>query len=207
MHGKPMKRITKTIIICTCLAVIILIPLPADDLYLRFHVREGSTEGYRIYYTTQSNPDYSDEQYVDSVYDELTGQITFVLDASLEGTITGIRMDYPAGEDMIVIDGVSINSGGIVKKRLSVPALFNEGNYLVVHGAAIDTVSDRETVYVSATPDDPFVVFGSEGVKLLSTGFSHKFSTKLCIALLIAIAWVFYTKILLGKESSEEQTA
>ena len=202
-----MKRITKTIIICICLLIIILIPLPADDLYLRFRVREGSTEGYRIYYTTQSNPDYSDEQYVDSVYDELSGQITFVLDASLEGSITGIRMDYPPSEGMVVIDGVSINSGGLVKKRISVPSLFNEGDYLMIHGATIDTVSDRETVYVSTTPDDPFVVFGNEGVKLLSTGFSHKFLTKLCIALLIAVAWAFYNKDIFGKETSEEQTA
>ncbi len=207
MTGKPMKRITKTIIICVCLLVIILIPLPADDLCLRFHVREGSTGGYRIYYATQSNPDYSDERYADSVYDERTGQITFVLDASLEGSITGIRLDFPAGEDMIAIDGVSVNSGGLVKKRISVPDLFNEGNYLMIHGATLDTVPDRETVYVSVTPDDPFVVFGSEGVKLLSTGFSHKISTKICIALLIAIACAFYNKDLFGKERSEEQSS
>ncbi|MBP5702729.1 MAG: hypothetical protein J6W85_09825 [Lachnospiraceae bacterium] len=207
MPGKQMKRTVKTIIICVCLLIIILIPLPADDLYLRFHVREGSTDGYRIYYATQSNPDYSDEQYVDSVYDEETGQIRFVLDASLEGSITGIRLDYPAGEDMIVIDGISVNSGGIVKKRISVPSLFNEGNYLMIHGITIDTVSDREMVYAAVTPDDPFVVFGSEGVSLLSTGFSHKLSTKICIALLIAIALILYNKDLFGKESSEEQTA
>ncbi|MBO4609142.1 MAG: hypothetical protein J5696_04650 [Lachnospiraceae bacterium] len=202
-----MKRITKTIIICVCLLAIILIPLPADDLYLRFHIREGSTDGYRIYYATLSDPVYSDEHYVDSAYDEKTGQITFILDSSLEGTVTGIRLDYPVVDDMIVIDGVSVSSGGIVRKRISVPDLFNSENYLMIHGATLDTVADRETVYVSTTPDDPFTVFGTEGVKLLSTGFSHKFSTRICIALLIAIACIFYNKDLFGKEVSEERSS
>ena len=70
---------------------IILIPLPADDLYLRFHICEGSTDGYRIYYATVTDPNFSDAQHVDSTYDERTGNITFILDASLEGSITGMK--------------------------------------------------------------------------------------------------------------------
>ncbi len=184
--------------------IIILIPLPADDLYVRFHIKEGNVSGYRIYYATDSNPNYTDEQHIDSEYDERTGQITFVFDSSLDGRITGIRFDYPPADDMITIDGVSVNSGGIVKKRLSVPALFNSDDYLMVNGATLDTIEDRETVCASTTSDDPFVVFGPEGVKMLSTGFSHKFSTKLCIALLIAIAAIFYNKDLFGSKGAEE---
>lgn len=184
---------------------IILIPLPADDLYLRFHICEGSTDGYRIYYATVTDPNFSDAQHVDSTYDERTGNITFILDASLEGSITGIRLDYPPADDMAVIDGVSVSSGGIVKKRISVPELFNSDDYLMVNGMNLDTIASREKVCATTTPDDPFVVFGPEGVNILSTGFSHKMSTKLCIALLIALASVFSNKDLFGRKSSEEQ--
>lgn len=185
--------------------VIILIPLPADDLYLRFHIREGSTDGYRIYYATLADPNFSDAQHVDSTYDERTGNITFKLDASLEGTITGIRLDSPPAGASVVIDGVSVNSGGIVKKRISVPDLFNRDNYLLVNGMSIDTIAARETVCMTTTPDDPFVAFGPEGVNILSTGFSHKMSTKLCIALMIALASIFYNKDLFGSKGTEEQ--
>ena len=183
---------------------IILIPLPADDLYLRFHIREGAVYGYRIYYATQADPNFSDAQYVDSSYDERTGNITFKFDASYEGTITGVRLDYPPADDMIVIDGVSVNSGGTVKKRISVPDLFYPENYLMVNGMNLDTIASRETVCATTTGDDPFVVFGPEGVNTLSTGFSHKWSTKLCIALLIALASVFYSKDLFGRKASED---
>ena len=186
---------------------IILIPLPADDLYLRFHIREGGTDGYRIYYATQANPNFSDAQYVDSSYDERTGNITFKLDASYEGSITGIRLDYPPKDDMVVIDGVSVNSGGIVKKRISLPDLFYPENYLMVNGMNLDTIAERETVCAQTTSNDPFVVFGQEGVNILSTGFSHKFSTKICIALLIALASVFYGKDLFGRKASEEENS
>ena len=186
---------------------IILIPLPADDLYLRFHIREGSTDGYRIYYATVNDPNYSDAQYVDSTYDERTGNITFVLDSTLEGSITGIRLDLPPADSMTVIDGVSVNSGGIVKKRISVPELFNSDDYLMVNGMSIDTIAARETVCANTTPDDPFVVFGPVGVNILSTGFSHKMSTKLCIAILIALASIFYNKDLFGSKGTEEQKA
>ncbi|MBP3754643.1 MAG: hypothetical protein J6I66_07280 [Lachnospiraceae bacterium] len=200
-----MKGFTKTIITCICMLAIILIPLPADDLYLRFHICEGSTDGYRIYYATVTDPNFSDAQHVDSTYDERTGNITFILDASLEGSITGIRLDYPPADDMAVIDGVSVSSGGIVKKRISVPELFNSDDYLMVNGMNLDTIASREKVCATTTPDDPFVVFGPEGVNILSTGFSHKMSTKLCIALLIALASVFSNKDLFGRKSSEEQ--
>ena len=199
-----MKGITKIIITCICVLAVILIPLPADDLYVRFHIREGATDGYRIYYATQSNPNFTDEQHIDSEYDERTGQITFVFDPSLEGSITGIRFDYPPADDMIAIDSVSVSSGGIIKNRISVPDLFNPDDYIMVNGVNLDTVAMREIVYASTTPDDPFVVFGSEGVSLLSTGFSHKWGTKLCIALLIAIASVFYNKDLFGRKGTEE---
>ncbi|MBO4908304.1 MAG: hypothetical protein J5476_03390 [Lachnospiraceae bacterium] len=202
-----MKGFTKTIITCICMLAIILIPLPADDLYLRFHICEGSTDGYRIYYATVTDPNFSDAQHVDSTYDERTGNITFILDASLEGSITGIRLDYPPADDMAVIDGVSVSSGGIVKKRISVPELFNSDDYLMVNGMNLDTIASREKVCATTTPDDPFVVFGPEGVNILSTGFSHKMSTKLCIALLIALASVFYKKNLFGQKGLEEEKA
>ena len=185
--------------------IVILIPFPADDLYLRFHIREGATDGYRIYYATQSNPNFTDEQHIDSEYDESTGLITFVFDPSLEGSITGIRFDYPPADDMISIDSVSVSSGGVIKNRISVPELVDPDEYIMVNGVTIDTVASREIVYASTTPDDPFVVFGSEGVRLLSTGFSHKWGTKLCIAILIAIASVFYNKDLFGSKGTEEQ--
>ena len=198
-----MKGTIKIIIIAVVMLVIMLIPLPADDLYLRFHVSEGEQEDYRLYYSTADNPSFDGEHYIDSSYDEKSGLVTFKIDAALEGAITGLRFDFPPAEGVTVIDGISSNSGGIVKNRFPVAEIFNDGNYLMVNGALLSTVAAREYVYASTTPDDPFVVFTPEVSSKMTSGFSHKFSTKLVIVLLIALGLFFYNKDYFGKLSTK----
>lgn len=198
-----MKKNAGIIIAVAVMLVIMLMPLPADALYLHFSVKEGSTDDYRLYYTTAAMPVYDGTNYIDSYIDTKNGMVTFKFDPSMEGAITGLRLDFPSEEGMSVIDGISINSGGIVKKQLSVPVIFNDENYLMVNGMNISTVASRETVYASTTADDPFVVLGPEAVKALTTGFSHKFSTKLLIVLLIAAGLFFHEKDYFGTRESK----
>ena len=198
-----MKKNAGIIITVAVMLVIMLIPMPADALYLRFSVREGSTDDYRLYYTTVQMPVFDGANFIDSYTDERNGMVTFRIDPSMEGTITGLRLDFPPEESETVIDGISVNSGGIVKRSFSVPEIFNDAGYLMVNGMNLSTVASRETLHAVTTPDDPFVIFGPEIVKKLTTGFSHKFSTKLLIVLLIAMGMFFHKKDYFGKSETE----
>ena len=198
-----MKKIAKILIPALIILVVMLIPLPADDLYLGFHIKEGSRDDYRLYYSTVGSPGFSGDLYIDSYYDEGKKMVMFRLDPSLEGEVTGLRLDLPPADEKVVIDGVCVNSGGLVKKRFSVPDIFNEGNYLIVNGMQLQTVDARETVVALTTESDPYVVFGPSATESLASGFSHKLLTRSVIALMIAAGMLFYNRDYFGTLSSK----
>lgn len=199
-----MKKKMAKIIPLIIMLVIILLPLPADDLYIHFHIKEGALSGYRLYYATEECPVFTEDRYVDSDFDEKNSMISFKLDNSLEGKITGLRLDLLPKDDCVSMDSVSLNSGGLIVKRWSVTKVFSEKDLLMVNGVVVQTVPSREIVYFFTTENDPYVVFSGDAVAKLSGAFSHKALTKICIALLIGIGAFFYNKDLFGKEVSEE---
>ncbi len=184
----------KTIILIAVIAVILLVPLPADDEFLRFHIREGACEGYGLYYATREKPVPGDDTFIRGEYDEKTGDVVFDIDGSLEGDITVLRLDFPADSELVLIDSVSVRSAGITRKRWSVTDLFEDGDLALINDAGVHIIASKETSYISSKGVDPFVVFNEETTKELTGCFSHKIITKICIATLILLGVFFYRK-------------
>ncbi|MBP1584566.1 MAG: hypothetical protein ILP17_02605 [Lachnospiraceae bacterium] len=174
--------------------IILLIPLPADSLFLRMHLKEASAGDYRLYYTTDGSMAFNGEQFIDGMLNDKGDIVSFEMEPELEGRITGLRFDLPPAEGLVTMDSVSVSSGGAVKSRWSVSDIFASGNLVMVNGAQVQSVPSRELTYISTTENDPYVVFAPNVVSELTGRFSHKWGTKIVIVLLIGAAMVFHRK-------------
>ncbi|MCR5739160.1 MAG: hypothetical protein K6G43_05030 [Lachnospiraceae bacterium] len=174
--------------------IILLIPLPADSLFLRMHLRQASAGDYRLYYTTDGSMAFNGEQFIEGKLNDEGDLVSFEMGPELEGRITGMRFDLPPAEALVTLDSVSASSGGTVKSRWSVPDIFAPGNLLMVNGAQVQSVPSRELAYISTTENDPYVVFAPNVVEELTGDFSHKWGTRVLVIALIAAAMVFHKK-------------
>ena len=189
-----MSSKTKTIIITVIFLAVLIIPFPADDEYLRIHIKEGAPEGYGLFYATADNPEPSAETFIEGRDDHEEGEITFDLDAGLEDKITVVRLDFPVSDELIDLDGIYASSAGIVRSRWSVAETFNEKNIAFVNDAQVQPIPSKEIVYISVTGEDPFIVFNEDVSGQLTGHFSHKLLTKICVLGLIALGIFFYGK-------------
>ncbi len=193
-----MRESIKFIIIAVICIVILALPLPADDLYVRFHAREAVSGDFRMYYATDAAGAFDSEQFSEGTVNGAGNEITFKLDPALEGKITNIRFDLPPASGLVVLDSVSASSGGFIKKRWSVADIFAGSNLVYVNGAEVQTVPSRELVYISTTENDPYVIFTPNIVSEISGNFSHKLGTRIIICMFIALG-TFFSKLDLFK--------
>jgi hypothetical protein len=180
--------------------IILLLPLPADSLFLRMHLKQATAGDYRLYYTTDGSMVFNGEQFIEGILNDKGDLISFEMGSELEGRITGMRFDLPPSEGMVTLDSVSVSSGGTVKSRWSVSDVFAPGNLAMVNGVQVQSVPSRELTYISTTENDPYVVFAPNVVSELAGHFSHKLGTRLVIVLLIAAAMVFHKKNLFNAQ-------
>jgi hypothetical protein len=185
--------------------IILLIPLPADSLFLRMHLSDSADGDFRLYYTTDGSMAFNGEQFISGSLNDKGDIVSFEMGPELEGKISALRFDLPPAEGMITVDSVSASSGGTVNGRWSVPDIFAPGNLLMVNGVQVQSVPSRELTYISTTENDPYVVFAPNIVNELTGHFSHKWGTKIVIVLLIAAAVLFYKKNLFGSEKTSKQ--
>ena len=194
----------KTIIIALIFIVILIIPLPADDELLRIHIKEGPSEGYGLFYATSEIPEPCNDTFIEGESGHEDGEITFDLDASLEGDVSLVRIDFPLSDELIAIDGIYASGAGIVRKRWSVSKLFDEENLAFVHDMTVQPIPSKEIAYIAVTGEDPFVVFNEDVSRNLTGHFSHKLLTRICVLGLIALGIVFYRKRMFGEKNSDE---
>ena len=85
-------------------------------------------------------------------------QVSFLLDGSLEGHLTGLRLDFPHSEQLIGIKTVTVSSAGVIQKEYNPCHFFAPENITLNHNADVTLVLPRNRVYVSAGADDPFLI-------------------------------------------------
>ena len=185
--------------------IILLIPLPADSLFLRMHLKESADGEFRLYYTTDGSMAFNGEQFITGSLNDKGDIISFEMTPELEGRISALRFDLPPAEAMITVDSVSASSGGTVNDRWSVADIFDAGNLVMINGVQVQPVPSRELTYITTTENDPYVVFAPNIVNELTGHFSHKWGTKIVVVLLIAAAVLFYKMDLFGSEKIREQ--
>ncbi|MCR4792002.1 MAG: hypothetical protein K5871_04590 [Lachnospiraceae bacterium] len=201
-----MKESIGTVIASIICILILVIPLPAGALYLRFHIKDAGAGDYKLYYTTDGSQAFCEEQCIEGSLNSSGDEVTFRIDGTLEEKITGMRFDLPPTDQMVVLDSVSASSAGMVKDRWSVTDIFAPENLSMTNSAEVQVVPSRELAYISTSADDPYVIFAPNIVGELTGLFSHKFITKIVIVLLIVAGMIFAKLNLFEVRDGSERT-
>mgnify|MGYP006916068486 CR=1 FL=1 len=192
-----MRKKIPFFIIFFAMIIFFLIPFHSSDIYLRFYLDDPEAiqpYDFYLYYATESS-DFNPDQMIKASYDETRGIITFRLDSSLEGHITGLRMDFPSERQLVIIKDITVSSAGIVKKEYNPCFFFADGNIVFRNGIyAVDLITAKSSTVIGTTPDDPFLVFSDDLNRRIISRFSHYYLTKFLICLFVAGCCYFYVK-------------
>ena len=150
----------------------------------------------QMYYATDMNNVFCQEQYINAVVDKENMQVTFRLDKSLCGHLTGMRFDFTAMEDLVGIKSVTLSSAGVVQEEYNPAQFFAPANIAVVNGVEISLIETRNQAYIATEGNDPFVVMSSEIVSEIDGGFSHYRMTRVWICVFVAVGiWLWRKNI------------
>lgn len=197
-----MKKI-KIVVIFIATIAFIMIPLPAADIHLRFHFKDTIEGTYALYYSTTSSG-FSQEQCIVSDISETTngGYVSFCLNGNLEEQLTGIRLDFPAGEQLICISEIALSSAGIVQKQFNPCKFFSDENLANQNDiSAVSTATAQDKVYIATIGKDPYMILSSDLTEEIRDGYSHLRLTRLGICLFATACYFMYKKNLFSKES------
>lgn len=195
-----MKKV-KFIIIFLLAVAFILMPFPSADINIRLHFW-GATEGnFALYYATQT-AGFSQEQCLVKAVDSERNQVTFHLDSSLEDQLAGLRLDFPAGNNVICVSNITVSSAGIVQKQFNPCDFFapeNLTNQNDIDPISLATAQNR--AYVPTTGEDPYVIAAQNLLEEIRDGYSHLRLTRLGICLFAFACYLLYKKNLFSKDA------
>lgn len=172
-------------------AIFVSIPFPASALYIRFYFDDIRDAKYALYYSTDSAEGFSSERLIPAEIDYSDMHITFRLDSSLAGHVTGLRLDFPNMEQVVCIKNVTVSSAGVVKRQYDPCYFFQEGNIALSNDIEdIIPVTSRDFTYVAAKPDDPYLIFSSGLCQQITDCYSHFRLTRLLVCLFPAACYL-----------------
>lgn len=172
-------------------AAFVLMPFPASNLYLRFYFRDIQDSRCELYYSTDSADGFSGERLIPAEISPEDQHVTFRLDSSLAGHITGLRLDFPSLEQLICVDNVTVSSAGVVKKQYDPCYFFHKDQIASSNDvSAVDLVVSRDIAYVATTPDDPYLVFSPNLCRQITDCYSRFRLTRLFICLFPAACYL-----------------
>lgn len=176
-------------------AAFVLLPTPTASLSLRFYFEEIEGSECSLYYTTDTSNMFSDEKQYRAEIDPEKNMAAFRLDPSLNGYLTGLRLDFPSESQLCCVKNVTVSSGGVIKRRYDPCEFFAEENIIDTHGIdEITRVPSRSFTYFSVTSDDPYIVL-SEGLsRQVMDCYSHYRLTRLCICLFLLACFLIGKK-------------
>lgn len=195
-----MKKIKIAIIFLITVAFI-LMPFPSADINIRLHFMDSAEGTYALYYSTQTSG-FSQEQCIIAEVDSDSNQVTFHLDSSLENQLTGLRLDFPAGDNLICISNVTVSSAGIVQKQFNPCDFFATANLTHINDIEpISIATAQNRAYVPTAGSDPYVILAQNLLEEIRDGYSHLRLTRLGICLFAAACYFMYKKNLFSKEA------
>jgi len=195
------KRITNIIVIAVVLVLICFIPFPDSDVNLWFYFEDIDetnidNEELKIYYTTYDSPAVSESQTVYGKYDPENKRVSFKFPADIVDDVQLIRVDLPAEEQTIIINGVSVSSGGAIKKNLDPSRFIDNANIILLNDIkAYDAVTAKCRVYIATGNEDPYFVVGEPASTYIMGCQSHHYITKGIIMILFLLGLLAYRKI------------
>lgn len=189
-----------------CMILFIILPFPASDLCLRLTLDEeypASTDTFYLYYEIDSQG-FQGNQMLTATVDAERGIVSFCLDSSLQGHLTGLRIDFPNTEQVVGIKDVTVSSAGVVKHRYHPCFFLAPENLKAQNGiSSISLVSARAKAYVGTTPEDPYLILSDPLTLQIAGMFSHYLLTRILICLFLVACYASYRKNLFGKEQDK----
>ena len=202
--GYIMKKFLPYIILAVvCIGIIIFPVKTADEIFrIEFTGNEnGVLEGTdcTLYYSTLSPDAFNDDQSISCPVDNEKYYVEFRLDGKLNNNIKGLRIDFPAEDQLFSVGGVFVKSAGVLKKRYDPCVFFSEENLKQANDIqGISPIRDGKVVYIRTGNEDPYIVFSDALVDDVSGHFSHYIITKLLICAVIIVCFFSYKKDIFG---------
>lgn len=166
----------------------VLMPVSASGLCFRLHVKEVTEPSCYLYYATTESPIFSEEQKVSGIYDVEHKTITFSLNGSLAGKLTGLRMDFANVEQLVGFDGISVSSAGVVKHQYEPAEFFVTERLAEVNDIpAINSIPAGNMVYMLMGAEDPYLVLGDQVTAEFNGYFSHYRLSRILVCLFVVL--------------------
>lgn len=186
----PHKRQLASGIAALLIAVIfIFFPRPASALYLRITFEQFEGDGCSLYYTTDTDGNFSQDKCIISEIDPDTMQVSFRLDGMFDGHLTGLRLDFPHTEQLAEIKTVTVSSAGVIQREYNPCSFFAPENIQASHNADVTLVHPKNRVYVSAGADDPYLILSHGLTSQITACYSHQTLTRLLLCIFIACSF------------------
>lgn len=188
------KKILFVCIIFLFMAVFVLVPAPTSKLNIRIYFDEIQGDSCALYYAVDSDG-FTQDQCVSSAIDYDRKMVEFVLEPSLEGRVTGLRLDFPDIPQLLCIKTITISNAGVIKREYDPCDFFAQEN--IVYSNDIDAISRvavRARTYIKTLPDDPYMVLSGELCQQLMGCYSHFKLTKLAVCVFILATFILAKK-------------
>lgn len=187
----------KFLYLFSIIAMIIFIVLPyrTSNLYIHIYFKEVEGTICTLYYSTDTVNGFCIEQHYSSAIDHDLKHVEFCLDGSLDGRITGFRLDFPNQEQVLIIKNIAISSGGVVKRQYSPLAFFSAENIAYTHNIkALDPAPTEGCVYVTTSANESYIILADELCQQITSCYSHFLVTKLAICAFLLAAFYLSKK-------------
>ncbi len=187
------KPLVYIIYLILCVAVLLL-PLPADDVLLKFTLTEIDDTGFQLFYKTKDNDEFGADRIINADIDEKHHRIIFRIDGSEAKKLTGLRLDFPSKDQTLEVTEVSATSGGLIAENWSPTDFISNTGILYANNTEIMTVPSNYTTYIDTSETDPYIIFSENIVNEVNKRFSHKYLTRIIVLVLIFFGIIFYKK-------------
>lgn len=182
--------------------IFIFLPLPASDLILRIYFDEIEGDSCALYYTTDTQGAFCEEQCAHAQIDYEKKMVAFRLDGSLAGHLTGLRLDFPQTEQLLCIKSVTASSAGVIQKEYNPCSFFAESNIAFSNDISVTLVNLRNRAYLSTGSNDPYICLSATPTEQLQGCFSYLRLSRFFLCLFVAGSILFARKKLFNSYNS-----
>ena len=196
------KKLVFTSIIILLMAVFIFIPVPTSKLYIRIYFDEIQGNNCELYYAVDSMNTFSHEQCITSAIDHDRKMVEFALDPSLEGHVTGLRLDFPGEPQLLRVKNITVSNAGVIKRQYDPCRFFSQENITNTNDIdAISLATAQARAYFNIVSNDPFLAFSDGLCRQIMDCYSHFTLTKLAICVFLAGSFFLSKKKIFREDS------
>lgn len=199
-----MKNKVKSIIIIVVLILVAcFIPFQESGVNLSLYFDADSSEmneermsEFQAYYSTAESPVISSDKTVDGIYDKENSKVSFKFDSDYTADITEIRIDFPAAEQLLFINGISISSGGGVKKNPDPSRFLTKDNISYMNDIlGFNTLEPSCNSVIRTGSDDPYIILSRAVTEYIVKQQSKHIASRIGILAILLCCFAAYSKI------------